>query len=698
MRLCETREYSPRIIEHYLHTIQKMKRETVFLFLSENKKIKIFTSEDLSDFFPGSTFTPEPLLNTLARAKTTPQTPFFARQTKGHLLPIKRYSQFEDRTQKTHISPLENLLPILARTEGAFVLITLTPVKDRTRRKALKKAKKPHFEPERAFDKWETYGWFSFLSLRALLGPLIRYNLQKPPENSSSKAPQEQTESLHEREDPRKAVLDKLSRPLFRTQIILSHNFENFLSGFTLPYLGQLKISKKPQKMILSAEEIASILSPPNARTAAPYLETEKCAFLPAPSSHPLSLTEEDRKRHLYIVGKTGMGKSTAILNIFHEDALLNRTIIILDPHSDLIEDALKITPAHRQKDIILLDPTNTENPLALNPLERAEDESASLKTSALIEIFEVLSHGSWGPRLEYILRNALLLLTLNRNTTLLDLPHLLTNPTVCKRFLSQVHDTELTRFFTEEFLNLDSKTRQEYISPILNKVGPLLSSPLTRNIIGQPKSKFNFAAAFQKKSIILIPLPKSRLGDDFSRMLGMVFISLIQNAIQTRAANLQNRNFVSLIIDEFQNFATRTLQTMLAESRKYGLALTIANQYLTQLPEELSAAVLGNAGSILSFQVSYEDAQILAPTLGVTEEDLCGLPPFQAYAKFLNQNRAMPIFRLETQKIAQKNQPDLASIRAHCQKQVSRPLSLVEEKIKNRYNISRKNNPRQLK
>jgi hypothetical protein len=691
LRLCETRDYSPRLLDHWLHTLQKHPGSIEILIRQKDQKVQFFCTEDLSTHLLGSRFI-ETQASPTSFLTTSPKTLYFIHQKKGPLLPIKRYSQFEDRIQKTHISPLSTLIPLLAKTPNSFLHLQLIPLKNRQRERALKKVKQSSFEPERHFDQWESKAWFSFKA-RRFLGPLLRNCLFSSPLKTQKQEPQEQMESSHEREDPRHAILDKLSRPLFRAQITLSHPFKDFVHGFTLPYLGELSLSRKNQETVLSAEELASLLSLPNAKEQATYLHTEPTAHLPEPGN--TKLEEEDRKRHLYLVGKTGMGKSTTLLHLFREDTELGRSIVVLDPHGDLIEDALRLTPLERAKDILLLDPGDADFPLALNPLELCPGENPNLKASALVEMFEVLAQGSWGPRLEYILRNALLLLILAPNTTLLDLPRLLTNEAFCRKMLELTDDFELHRFFKEEFLKQDPRTRQEHSAPILNKVGPLLTLPVLRNIFGQPKSKFSFKNAFAESKIVLISLPKGKLGEDASRILGMVFISMIQSTLLQRAElPSESRKTVCLTVDEFQNFTSKTLLTMLAESRKYGLALTLANQYLTQVPHEIQDAILGNVGSLLCFRTSYADAQILAPSLSLTEEDLTQLAPFQAYAKLLHQGSPLPLFRMNVEKTPPSKTPlPLETLKTRSRAQCARPVSLVEEKLKNRYN-SKDNSP----
>lgn len=687
LKLCQTREYHPRDIEHYLHTIQKSKKYHEIIYICKNGKIEINSTENLEKIFPFSksikidtkkNLKKLYLQNNLCNKKSD----FFVSQTKGSLMPIKRYSQFEDRINKERIFPANALIHEMQKINASFLKFTFKPVKDRLREKALKKAKKTYFIPDRKFDQWESKKWFS-ISIRRYIGPIFRELISKMPQ---TKLQEEKTETTHEREDPKSAILDKLSRPLFEVKIEMSHPLLKFFNGFTIPYLNGFKIKRRPAKNILSAEELATILAPPDLKTCAPFMELESSAYIETPKNC-LDISEEDRKRHIYILGKTGMGKSSTILSFLKTDFQKNFSTIVLDPHGDLISDILPLIPKNRQNNLIVLDPSNTEYPVGINPLELLSHENPALKASWNTEIFEVLAKGSWGPRLEYILRNTLLSLSLIPNTTLLDLPRFLTNENFCKEKITQISDPELKRFWTEEFLSQDLKTRQEFIAPILNKVGPLLTSPILRNIFGQPKNEFSFSEAFDQNKIILIRLPKGSIGEDASKMLGMIFISMIQSALLNRTQKMASqRKTITLYIDEFQNFCSKTLLSMLSESRKYGLALTLANQYLEQIPEEIGSAVLGNVGSLIVFRTSFEDAQKLYEQLGMTAEDLTNLAPFQAYASLLKDSQPMPVFRFETEKLQTESIP-IISIN-----QIGKKRALVEEKIQERYSKYVKN------
>lgn len=649
-----------------------------FALQEKNGKIEIQTSENWQSFLLGSRS---------EKCQITPRkTHFFVKQSNGILMPIKRFSQFEDRSQKNRVYPMNALVEEMQKKVGSFIEIRFKPIPEKLRKRALKKMNKPFFKLQSKFDQWESHAWFS-MKLRRFLGPPLRKLLRS---TQIPKTPNTVTmESMHEREDPLKAATDKLSRPLFQVEIHLSHPFKKFFQGFSLPYLGELSISKKNSQIVLSAEELASLFNLPHPKTCAVFLDLESSSFLPVPIQNPLSMPEEDRKRHIYILGKTGMGKSTLLKTLIKEDINKDWPIALFDPHGDLVENTLKLIPPHREKDILLLDATDTDFPISINPVE-CTDDNPNLKASNLLEIFRVLSQGSWGPRLEYILRNAILTLTLTPNTTLLDLPRLLTNKTFCLQKIRHLNDSELLRFWLEEFLPLDEKTKQEHISSILNKVGPLILSPLSRNIFGQPRSKFSFQQAFKENKIILVPLSKGLLGEDLSRTLGMVLISMLQSTFFQRAAlPLHERKTVSIFIDEFQSFATLTLLSLLSESRKYGLALTLANQYLSQLLPEIEESVLGNVGSFFTFRSCFKDAQILAPSLNLTEEDIAELEPFKAYAKLLHKGRLLPLFRMDIQKPNTYKQIDIQKLKAQSRIHLARRRNLVEEKIQNRYNRS---------
>lgn len=649
VRLCQTREVLPQEIEHYLSAHQDQNQTWTWtkrgLFVDPAPDALFHGAKILSKENPG---------------------PFawkhFLKQRRSPLFPIKRYRQFEDRDQKLRLHPTDQLIQKLQEGDALQISFQILPT---SRQDRLRKwAQSSTFNPHRYWDQYESRTWHR-LSLRNFAGRLWRWSRQSLHFRVS-----DPKQSLrHDREGPVEAVLDKLSRPLFLVEIRATQAFHNFSQSFTLPYLGELLWSRNPSPLILSSEELATLLSVPSLSHLR-LLESESCAHLPGDPHIPVA----DRLKHLHIVGKTGMGKSTAILELFQKDLRDFPQIMIMDPHGDLVERARHLVPeSHR---LIVLDPSNREYPLALNPLELSAGESLEQRSSSLLEMFYALSNGSWGPRLEYLLRNTLLTLLLCPNTTLMDVPRLLTQKEATRQFAHESGDMELQRFWDEEFLSSDARLRQEMIAPILNKVGPLFSTPLLRNIFGQPRAKFKFDEILEKPAVILVPLSKSRLGEDASRLLGMTLISLLHSSLLKRT----QPHPLALTLDEFQNFATPTLMTMLSESRKFGLALTLAHQYLKQVSEPIMDAILGNVGSHCVLRTSYEDAERLAPMLDLETADLINLPELNAYLKILNRGQPQATLR-HTLKWSSELKTPLAKVH-----EFGRPRSLVEAKLKARY------------
>lgn len=674
LHLCETQQYPPLLLEHWLSSLQGKKGPTDFVLQEEKGKVKLLCTEDLSPHFFGS-----------SSKKTSPVSKegvFFVHQVKGPLLPIKRLSQFENNLDRERFCPTNQLIQELAKIPGSQVHFSFQPLTEKRRENLLKKVKKSWFDPSKTFDQWESRGWLDW-TLRRWLGPLFR-KLRLP--DSNLKKVEEQVQDRHEREAPKVAVLDKLSRPLFQVQIRSSHSFKGFFQIFNLPYLGILDLKRRPDKVLLSNEELASLLSPPQMSTCARHLHSESTCYLPPPNPPP-EVTVEDKKRHHLVLGKTGMGKSTLLLENIQRDISAGHCTVVMEPHGDLIEEVLEHLPPQRIKDLILIDPSAQEFPLALNPLELSPGISPIQKAGTLVDFFKAIHWESWGPRLEYILRNALLTLIQNPNSTLLDLPSLLTNPNHLLSKLSTLKDPELQRFWREEFLNLAPAMRQEHSAPILNKVGPLLLSPILRGVLGQPRSKLKLKECLIPGKIVLIRLSKGKLGNEGAQLLGMIFLSLIEEALFLRPSSENERPLLSLFVDEAHNFANQRLITLLSESRKFGLAFTLAHQYLEQLSPQLKSAILGNVGTLSFFRTSFEDAQELAPTLGIMEQDLTHLDPFECYCKLLSQGKLLPLFRRSVSKAPPGKQMDWTLLKRHWEQKLGRSAAFIEKKLKNKYN-----------
>ena len=344
----------------------------------------------------------------------------------------------------------------------------------------------------------------------------------------------------------------------------------------------------------------------------------------------------------MYVIGKTGTGKSTMIANMAIDDMKKGHGLAIIDPHGDLSEIILNYVPSHRINDVCYLEPANKEFPFSINILEVKDPSQAELIASGIVSIFQKLYAFSWGPRLEYILRNTLLTLAQTPQTTLVDIPRILTDKSFRHHVVDRLQDPVMKNFWSNEFERMPDRLQQEAISPILNKVGQFVSSPLIRNIIGQPKSTIDLEQIMNQGKILILNLSQGKIGEDNASLLGAMLITKIQLAAMNRVAVAEEeRKDFYLYVDEFQNFATDSFIKILSEARKYRLNLCLANQYIAQIPEQIQKAIFGNAGTLISFAVGAEDAYLLEREFGsiFTQKNLVSLSNFQIIAKLAIDN-----------------------------------------------------------
>jgi len=345
----------------------------------------------------------------------------------------------------------------------------------------------------------------------------------------------------------------------------------------------------------------------------------------------------EDRRKHVYIIGKTGVGKSTLIANMAIDDIRKGRGVGIIDPHGDLSETILDFIPKRRMNDVVYLEPFDTERPFSLNVLEIKNKQQKDLVASGIVSIFYKLYKDSWGPRLEYILRNVILTLLEAPGATLVDILSLLSNVEYRKKVVRGLTDPVLKDFWEKEYAKMPDRLKAEAISPIQNKVGQFVTSKMIRNIIGRTKSSIDLEQIMNEGKILILNLSQGKLGEDNTALLGAMLITQIQLAAMNRSFIKEaDRKDFFLYVDEFQNFATQSFIKILSEARKYRLSLTLANQYIEQLDEEVTRAIFGNVGSLMSFVVGARDAYVLTREYAeiYTENDLVSLGKFEAVLK----------------------------------------------------------------
>ncbi len=394
----------------------------------------------------------------------------------------------------------------------------------------------------------------------------------------------------------------------------------------------------------------------------------------------------DDRRRHLYAIGKTGMGKTNMLENLAIQDIRNGHGMCFVDPHGDTAEKLISMIPPERINDVIYFNPSDQAFPISFNVMEEVAPEFRPLVASGLIGVFQKLWADSWGPRLEYILRNAILALLEYPGSTLLGVMRILVDKKYRIRVVNHVQDPVVRAFWADEFPKWNDRVLQEVISPIQNKVGQFLTSPLIRNIVGQTQSAFDVRTVMDEKKILILNLSKGRIGEDNSALIGAMLITKIQLAAMGRVDMEESkREDFYLYVDEFQNFSTESFANILSEARKYRLNLILANQYIAQLDEVVRDAIFGNVGTIVSFRVGAADAEHLEKEFEpiFTMNDIVNLPKYNIYLKLMIDGIAGDAFSAETlPPIERKYDDSTQKVIAVSRERYAQDRTIVEEKI----------------
>ncbi|MEO6110093.1 MAG: type IV secretion system DNA-binding domain-containing protein [Candidatus Saccharimonadales bacterium] len=573
--------------------------------------------------------------------------------TDNEVLPIKTFQSFE-------VDPLAGITGTLAKLETGeeiWIQILAKPIADDWHKSSehwIKGVK----SGQTTFSK-SGYSWISNI-LQALW---------KPPEEAKAgtSAPKE----LSERDKTRISESEKKATKLgYRVKIRLAYlgndtttarqrmqaivgTFKQYnstnLNGFKVNGASFRKedLIKYRQRLfgrgsfILNIEELASVFHLPHTNVETPNIvwASSKTAEPPAKLpiitgntaidenisafgltnfrgiNHQFGMLRSDRSRHVYVIGQTGAGK-TGTLELFAlSDIFHGHGYAIIDPHGDFAVNNMRFIPGSRLDDVVYFNPADTAYPLGFNPLEVTDPAHKTNISSEVIGVLKRMFGESWGPRLEYILRYTILALLDRPTTTMLDITRMLTDKKFRNETLDYCTDTVVLNFWKIEFASWNEKFQSEAIAPVLNKVGAFTANPVIRNIIGQPQSTFNIREIMDQGKILIVNLSKGLIGEDNAAILGAFMVTKIQLAAMSRSdiPNVEDRRPFYLYVDEFQNFATDSFATILSEARKYGLNLTVANQYISQMTETVRDAVFGNVGTMISFRVSADDAPILS-------------------------------------------------------------------------------------
>ena len=590
--------------------------------------------------------------------------------------------------------------------------------------------------------------FFPFIILAKVTALIFGKNNQEIPQNIEEESILDKTKDILENPDKIDTkFLSKLSSEWYEVDInivcagedILEvrsaiNEIASTLSVYTHFWQNALKLEKVSQSIfdiesvknrnivranILSSPELAGLVHLPTNYVKTPYINWVSSRAFEPPSNLPIvdpdlsddvspetdltpigktnfrgtdmsfGMWPDDRRRHMYIIGKTGMGKSVLLENMIMNDIQKGRGVAVIDPHGDLAEGIIGLIPKNRTNQTIIFDPSDTNWPIAFNMLENISDDQRSFVASGLVGIFKRIFGDSWGPRLEHTLRNTILALMEYPNTTLVSIPLMLTSEVYRSKVVKKITDPVVKKFWTHEYGKLTPQQRNETAGPILNKVGQFLSSTILRNVLGQPKNSFSLRWAMDNKKIIIVNLSKWKIGEDASSLLGAMMVTKFQLDAMSRADILESeRKDFYLYVDEFQNFATDSFSTILSEARKYKLNLVMANQYIDQMTEEVKGAVFWNVGTLVSFQVGHHDSAILAEAFSgdIEADDLMNQKKYTIYLKQLIDGMPSPIFSAATFPPHPRDEAEFAdryqkilqvSRERYCKKR-----SLVEEKI----------------
>ena len=472
-------------------------------------------------------------------------------------------------------------------------------------------------------------------------------------------------------------------------------------------YEFSFRLFNKKQSNILNIEELASIYHFPTHFIETPYIKAAMSSVAPPPADLPdkgvnligkvlfrgeqkniYFASRQDRRRHLYVVGQTGTGKSGFLEGLIRQDIENGEGVAVIDPHGDLIDHTLAIIPKNRIDDVVLFEPFDLERPMGLNMLEYDTPEQKDFAVQEMISIFyKLFPPEIIGPMFEHYMRNAMLALMADKENpgTLVEIPKMFTDPAFLAERLKKVTDPIVRNFWTKEWASTTGNTRSDMLGYVVSKIGRFIENEMMRNIIGQSHSGFDLSKVMDEGKIFLANLSKGQTGEVNSSLLGLILVSKMQMAAMRRASQKEeDRKDFYLYVDEFQNFTTDSISTILSEARKYKLNLTIAHQYIPQLEEKIRDSVFGNVGTIGAFRIGATDAEFLEKQFepGFSRFDLVNLDNYNLIIKMMLNNKTSTPFKMQTLPPVAGRPQIVDAIKKIAKLKYGRPKALVEEDI----------------
>lgn len=650
----------------------------------------------------------------------------------SYVLPIRTYRLME-------ADPLNSLTSSISKMgpgESAAIQVIIRPIKNSWRGKSIKAIK---FIQE---GKGAMVGSDKFAQNMSKIGEFVSSLARSLTTNSQQQTMSQTPPITPVQEKQIQAIQEKANKVAFDTQIrVLASSGQadqaeaivgtvaSAFSQYSYPegnslieitpkdkdhfikaYIYRLFEDEDP-KLLLNTEELASIFHFPNQYVETPNLVLLSAKDAPAPTNLPsegtrigealfrgakqvIRIKDDDRLRHMYIIGKTGVGKSTMMETMIQDDIENGKGVGVVDPHGELIEHIMMMIPKERAEDVVLFDPGDMSRPLGLNLLEWKTREERDFLVQEAVSIFYKLfdptRQGFIGPQFEHWMRNAsLTLMDQPEGGTLIEIPRLFTDKSFENECVKNIKDETVKRFWTQQLAKTSDYHKSEMLNYFTSKFGRFMTNDMVRNIMGQTRSAFDLRDIMDNKKIFLANLSKGKMGEVNSNLIGMILVAKLQMAAMSRVnlAEEERENFF-LYVDEFQNFATDSFATILSEARKYHLGLIIANQYIAQLEEQIRNAVFGNAGTLVSFQIGASDAEYVAKEFEpiFNEEDLINVDKFHAYIRLLIDKVPAAPFSMHTIKIEYPGGAELANaIRELSNFKYGRPRDEVEAEITER-------------
>jgi hypothetical protein len=635
-------------------------KEEIAFYVSCSKKIRDLVEKQIHGAYPFADIKEQDEVNIFNEKGRVAFN--FLKLKEATYLPLKTYKDLPT----DGLSLITSAFSKMSEGEGAILQILIHPTGSRWQKKGksfIKNEKKREADPQKA-----TYG-HDPKEMEAISGkiekPGFRTSIRIVVSSPNETAAESHLSNIKGAFAQFASAYNKFKKPQF---FLFKHLFMiDFIYRY-MPVLGW-------GTFVLNTEELATIFHFPNKTVETHHIKWLTAKNAPAPNLIPsqglllgksvyrgevknVHMQLKDRQRHMYIIGKTGTGKSEFLKEMIMQDIENGQGVCAIDPHGEFVEDILQLVPPERAEDVIYFNPSDLTRPMGLNMMEADTEEQRHFVVSSVIglmyKLYDPHRTGIIGPRFEHAIRNAMLTIMSKEGSTFIELVRALTDQKFVEELLPLVKDPVVKRYWTDQMAQTSDFHKSEVLDYIVSKFGRFVTNKTMRNIIGQPFSAFNFRKSMDEKKIILCNLSKGILGEEDAKFLGLILVPKVLTAAMSRQdIPMEQREDFFLYVDEFQNYATEDFATILSEARKYKLNLIVANQFIGQIDEEVKNAVFGNVGTIISFRVGVTDANFLqhefSPTF--TENDLANVEKFHVYIKTIVGNEPVPAFSMSLEK-----------------------------------------------